>query len=121
MITKINCQAIIEGANFTPNILNIPPTVKVLEKYSKGDVIKFGRYKGNLSSEGYLIIDGGIDEIINFLTLKILTQFSREIIDLNLCILVSYEGECNFELSQTQLDKIAKLHIPLAITCYNKT
>jgi len=120
MIIKISCQAIIEGEKFTPEVLSIPQTIRVVEKYTKGDVINVGRYKGNLSSEGLLIVDGDIDEIFQFIALKILPQFTRELVKLNLCILVCFEGECNFELTANQLIKIYELKIPLSITCYSR-
>jgi hypothetical protein len=90
----------------------------VISNQNKGDIINNGRYKGLISKQGTLTISGNIDEVLNFLISKIQTKFSLKEIDINLCILVCYKGECNFELTQKQLNTIIKLDIPLGITCY---
>lgn len=119
MIIKISCQVIIRGEKFTPIILSLPQKISFVEKYENGDVINSGRYEGTLSTEGMLSFSGEIDEVLQFIKLNILTHFTRELVEFNLCILVNYEGECNFELTHQQLNEITSLKIPLAITCYS--
>lgn len=119
MINKISLQAIISGETFSPEVLTIPNSIRVFKKQLKGEEVNFGRYKGNLSSEGILIIDGNIEEIVQFILSEILSKFSKKQIELNLCILVNYEGECNFELSIDEIENMSKLKMPFGITSYN--
>lgn len=119
MMIKLNCQAIIDGLQFYPEILIIPSTIRVIEKQLIGKEIRFGRYKGALSTEGILIIDGNFEDVIQFIIGEILSKFSREILELNLCILVKSAGECNFELSVDQIKKISLLETPLNISYYS--
>jgi hypothetical protein len=119
MILKLRCEAIINGTQFYPEFLIIPNKIRVAEKRLLGEVIRFGRYQGNLSTEGILIIDGNIEDITQFILCEILSKFSRETIELNLCISVKFEGECNFVLSVDQIKKFLLLETPLNISCYS--
>lgn len=117
---KLNCQVIIKGTQFYPEILILPNTIRVIEKQLIGKEITYGRYKGDMSFEGILIIDGEFEDVIQFIIAEILSKFSREIIELNLCILIKSERdwECNFELSVDQIKKILLLETPLNISYY---
>jgi hypothetical protein len=119
MINRISLQAIISGKKFNPETLSLPSSIRVFNKQLIGDEVSIGRYKGSLSSEGILIIDGTIEEIVQFILSEILSKFSKKQIELNLCILVEYEGECNFELSFDEIEKMSLLKVPFGITCYN--
>ena len=119
MIIKFSCQAIISGKKFNPEALSLPNSIRVINKHLIGDEVSFGRYKGSLSSEGILIIDGTIEEIVQFVLMEILSKFSKKQIELNLSILVHYDGECNFELSVDEIEKLSLLKVPFGITCYN--
>jgi hypothetical protein len=119
MILNISCQAIMVGKNFNPNQITIPTNIRIVEKLLIGDEIEFNRNKGELSAEGSLIIDGEVDAIIEFLTIEMLSQITLIEVDLNICIVVCYEGQCNFELSFEQIEKLSLLKVPIGITCYS--
>ncbi len=118
MIKKISFQLIIQGQDFDPNLLEIPSPITIVEKCRKGDLIRLGRNKGRQSQEGFLILEGSIDEILLLMELDALLTPQTGVVISNMSILVSYEGECNFELSSMQLMKLANLKIPVGITCY---
>ena len=115
MIKQIICQCTLEGENFNPNILSIPASINVLKKCSVGEIIDFGRNKGEKSEVGFVIINGNIDETLAFLRSPNLVGFSIK----HFNILVSFENQCNFELTIEQLSSISELKIPVGITCYS--
>jgi hypothetical protein len=121
MILEMSCQASIQDSLFDPNLIRLTEDLRVIKMYKKGDLIDFGRYKGNLANDGLLIIEGNIDLVLQFLEVEIIPHFSIEIYKLNLSILICYEGQCNFEFTVPQLLKFSSLNIPLAISCYPVT
>lgn len=117
MINKIICQCTLFGSEFKPEIISIPKGIVVSRLLTKGSVIDFGRFKNQISEEGLLMIDGTIDDVLAFLT-NISGVILETKCEVSVTILVQYSLQCNFELSADQLDAIARLKIPIGITCY---
>jgi hypothetical protein len=119
MIVEIICQVTVVGENFDCSAVIFPNTISIIQNVRKGDIVNFGRNKGKMSEEGLLIFNGDIDIVLQFLEIELIPKFLNTINELNISILVSYEDQCNFELTVNQLTKISALKIPLGITCYN--
>ncbi len=116
MIT-IKSQLTISHLHLDVNLIKIPSILSLIKKQNVGDIVNYGRYKGTKADESYIIIAGGLDEILDFC----IKTLESEIIDPSEMILdiqVEYIGQCNFELSISQLKKIALLSLPLSISCY---
>ncbi len=116
---KITCQVTISCLSVSPDDIKIPKKLKVIKKQNIGDFISYGRHNGEKAMDAYIIIGGKTDDILDFIELfikKLNPEYSIKIrVDIN----VSFKGQCNFELSESQLKKISNFAIPLSISCYN--
>jgi hypothetical protein len=94
--------------------------IRVIEKYSTGDIIQIGPFEGQIAKQNSLIIDGDVEPIIDLIKKEILPIYPEVVDDLNLCVLAKYDGECNIEIPHNVLLKFAELNLPLNLTCYSK-
>ena len=119
MIENISCDCIIIG-DVNNLIPLIPIDIRIVRKIMKGQIILDGRFKNEIAQDSQLILDGSIDDILDFLlsAQEILINKSLDFMCLGLTI--KYLDQCNFELTIDQLVKIAKLKISLGISCYSE-
>lgn len=115
MITKILCTGLFSGKDFCPEKLKIPKRILKKEQILIGDKILHGRYKGEIAKEGSLILESDLKSILNF-TSKL--GESAKKLDINIYITVYFSGECSFELSIRDIQKLNEFKIPFGITVF---
>ncbi len=118
---KMSCICILSGLAWNPDLLLLPEQIEVLHKYKIGDIIARGRYKGKKSEEGQLAISGQVDIMLDLLLSIKRKELWKLFNYINVNFNIEFEGQCNFELSNPQINKISELGIELGITCYEKT
>lgn len=125
-MVKLLPQCLIVGPAFSPsNVIWLKHT-ELRDINEPGDIGTKGRYKGlplpygsctiiitekpgdwNLLDNLLIVLEAHID--------KIRQQGGTEII---LYCNVFHDGQCNFEFTGEELEKISKMNISLAISCY---
>jgi hypothetical protein len=118
MIDKKICQVIIDGSIFDPHSFEVPENFEISDRYKAGEMINSENDKLEIAERGFLIIDGKLDEMLEFLISNFKEAIEKREVDINLCILIKYSLECNFELTSEQLLKLGSLGINVGITCY---
>jgi len=58
--------------------------------------------------------------MLNFIESLKFVYYIEEASDVIISIVVSYDDECNFELTNDQIKKLSKLNLPLGISCFKK-
>lgn len=115
---NIECSCVFSGKNFNPNSLDfIIGENNFVRKDFVGEVATRGRNKGLVKPEGSLYLSSSFEKII--LILEGVGDWGEYgIEDVNVCLLVKHDGQCNFELDPKLISRFAKICIPLGITCY---
>ena len=121
MIT-MDLTCILTGKDFSPASAEKLTGYRFLEKNERGEIAKAGRYKGLPFPYGSCIIrDVSNQEAI----LDILEKYQTKLLgngveSIVLQLNVAYESQCNFELNENFLARIARLSVPLSISCFEK-
>ena len=105
--------------DFTPNSIPVSERLRIVQKSELGELIISGGYKGTYANEGCLILDGNIDDTIEFIQMVNESDIKKTISFINICITIQYEDQCNFELSSVQLQKLSSFNVPVGFTCYS--
>ena len=119
MITKI-CTCTLSGTNLIIDELVLISTLTVKKVSRFGDVIKKGEHKGNSMDESAMTLEGNLLDILEFLDTQKPTSNWGRIEYLDVCLLIEFESQCNFDLSVEEIEKLNLLGIPLSISCYEK-
>lgn len=121
MIIEMRCSCILTGEKFSPNLIPISKLFRIMEKYDLGELITSDVDEGTYSTEGSLILDGEVEDVIEFIEMIYERGINKTISYINICITIQYEDQCNFELSSVQLQKLSSFNVPVGITCYSKS
>lgn len=116
----MNLSCILMGENFSPSAVEKSINVFFHEKNEKGEIAKIGRFNGRSFPYGSCIMrDQHYKElVIEFLENNMGKLKEYGVDNISLRLDVSYDSQCNFELDSNFLSRIAKLSIPLSVSCY---
>jgi len=120
---------ILQGDYFSPSLAEAKTGITFSKKNEPGDVGNVGRYRGKSipygSAEIIALNEKGNEDSIDFIV-NILDKYCEVF---RLCgadnivlhFVISYIDQCDFEFSPEFINKLAKLKIVFAITCYPET
>jgi hypothetical protein len=117
MIRKLTCQVTFEVNDFTQSKISIPSDIELRKCFKKGDLIESGRSKGENSENDVCFFDGTLDAVAEFILSQELI-FKNPLNSLSVTLLISYQDQCNFELTTHEINKLKQLNVPIGVTCY---
>ncbi|MGD9729935.1 MAG: hypothetical protein AB7G68_20895 [Nitrospiraceae bacterium] len=127
MIRK-NASCILHGERFSPRLAEQLTGIEFVSKDEPGEIGGWGRYKGKRIDYGSARIkppetaqsSKAYDErwMVELLEAHIDQFRACGATNIVMYLAVEWEAQCNFEFDAGFLARLAKLNIPLAISCY---
>jgi hypothetical protein len=119
-MTTMRFICILVGKDFSPSSFEDATGYRFVDKNEKGEIAKTGRYKNCPIPYGSATIrdEQNQENVLGFLEKSKNKLLNMGVESINLQLNVAYETQCNFELNADLLMCIAKLSIPLSVSCY---
>jgi hypothetical protein len=129
---NISLVCILYGENFSPAEAERRTGIKLSKTNAPGEIAPRGRYRGKPYPYGSAELreldesQQGLPDLEKSLVVDVLTANIEAFrgcgaTDIWIDIAVGYEDQCNLEFTPSFLTKVARLGIPVALTCYQRT
>ena len=118
MIDEEVCTLSLSGENFDPDCIDsFLRSGDVVNKTYKGIVATRGRYKGSVNPYSSVFVSSTFERVVEIMeAMEIGDGFLVD--DRDVCLLIQYSEQCNFEIDSDLMGRFCKFGISLGISCY---
>jgi len=126
---KVNIYCNISGPLFSPSMAESKTGISLINKNEPGEIASMGlfRCKPLPCGDGQLVPDGSAELPYGGRFEQLVGTIEKHIEELKQCgatefllsMDVCYDSQCNLEFTPSEMGRISRLGIPLAISCYS--